>query len=83
MKDLYMQDEKSMVSSLTNKDMKDELLKEIESAILELNIAQENYNTATKGLVDYYSYRIKAAQSKYDYLIRIIKDMKINQMKIV
>ena len=52
------------------------------NVILELNIAHENYDNAVgEELIDYYSYQIKAFQSKYDYLIKVVKKMDINQFR--
>ena len=52
----------------------------------ELKIANRNFEYAQDDLIDYYTYQIKANQSKLDYLIKIAKtkgievDM-INQIK--
>lgn len=53
----------------------------------ELNDAHKNFEFAEEGLIDYYSYQIKANQTKLDYLMKkarkkgIALDM-INEMYI-
>ena len=39
----------------------------------ELNLAHQNFEYAEDGLIDYYSYQIKANRSKLDYLIQKAK----------
>ena len=39
----------------------------------ELKTANKNFEFAEDELIDYYTYQIKANQSKLDYLIRIAK----------
>lgn len=72
---------KSSNETLSKEEMKSVLFNDLEKAILELNVALENYNIATPELVDYYSYQIKAAQSKYEYLLKLVKDMKLSKFK--
>ena len=55
------------------------LFNELEKAKIDLNVALDNFNCATMDLVDYYSYRIKAAESKYDYLLKLTKDMNVTK----
>ena len=50
-----------------------ELLKCILATKRELAIANKNFESAEKGLVDYYSYQIKASKAKLDYLIKQVK----------
>lgn len=59
----------------------DELFSELEKAIIELNVAHENYDSASGELIDYYSYQIKAAQTKYDYLLKLIKQLNISKFE--
>ena len=53
----------------------------------ELDSAQRNFEFAEEGLIDYYSYQIKANQTKLDYLMKkaqkkeIVLDM-INEIYI-
>ena len=69
------------------KETDKELIKCIIRAKRDLNMLNENFETAEGDLIDYYSYQIKANKSKLDYLIKEVKkqgislDM-INQMKI-
>ena len=39
----------------------------------ELKCNNQNFESATEGLIDYYVYQIKANQSKLDYLIKLAK----------
>lgn len=73
----------SKVASGKNLDeqLKEELLDELRNTILDLNVSHENYDVASGELVDYYAYRIKAAQAKYGYLLKIIKDLKVSNIK--
>ena len=38
-----------------------------------LKCNNQNFESATEGLIDYYVYQIKANQSKLDYLIKLAK----------
>ena len=60
-----------MKSNITQNEM--ELLKAIINTKRELNLANKNFETAEDGLIDYYSYQIKANKSKLDYLIKKVK----------
>lgn len=62
-------------------EIKKELIRTINNVILELNVAHENYSNATGELVDYYSYQIKANQARYDYLLKLVKKLKIKNLK--
>ena len=55
------------------------LFNEVENAKKDLNIARENFNNAPMELVDYYSYRIKSLEAKYDYLLKQTKDMNLSK----
>ena len=63
----------SGINAINKEEAKKELFDELEKAIMDLNVAQENYNMASGELIDYYSYQIKAAQAKYDYLLKFEK----------
>ncbi len=53
-----------------------ELLKEIEEAHREMITSFNHFNnTIEPGLIEYYIYQYKAAQIKYDYLLRCIKEL--------
>lgn len=80
MKNYYLNDGEN-IKDKSEEEIKKELITSINNVILELNLAHENYDNAVGELIDYYSYQIKAFQSKYDYLIKTIKDMNITQFK--
>lgn len=80
MRDYYVS-EGNKIKDKTEEEIKKELITSINNVILELNFAHENYDNAVGELIDYYSYQIKAYQSKYDYLLKTIKKMGISQFK--
>lgn len=54
---------------------KEEVIKNLKEAQDELTTAVNNYEFACEfELVDYYTYNIKAAQTKYEYLLRKAKE---------
>ena len=64
-----------------------ELVKNIIKVNEELTIANENFQFVEDELVDYYTYQIKANQSKLNYLLKVAKTMGItnnmlDQLKI-
>lgn len=48
---------------------KAELIISLINAKKDLNLANKNFETAEEGLVDYYTYQIKANKSKVDFLV--------------
>ena len=50
-----------------------ELIRMIIKTREELKCNNQNLESATEGLIDYYVYQIKANQSKLDYLIKLAK----------
>ena len=80
MRDYYL-NEGLIIKDKTETEIKKELITSINNVILELNLAHENYDNAVGELIDYYSYQIKAFQSKYDYLIKTAKDMNVNRFQ--
>ena len=57
------------------KPKENELIKNLRIAQDELDVAIHNYEFAKEPeLVDYYTYNIKAAQMKYEYLLRKAKE---------
>lgn len=62
------------IKDKTKKDKELELLKSILNAKEELKQLNKNFEYADKEMVDYYTYEIKANQSKLDYLIRFAKN---------
>ena len=63
----------------TDSEKKRELVLGIIKAKSELERANQNFEFAPDGLIDYYSYQIKANQAKIDYLVKLAKD---NNIKI-
>lgn len=58
---------------MNDKNNEIELLKSILATKRELIVANKNFESAEAGLVDYYSYQIKASKAKLDYLIKQVK----------
>ena len=56
----------------------DEIIKTIVKTRNELNIDIINYKYADMNQVDYFLYKIKANQSKFDYLIKQAKKQKLS-----
>ena len=68
----YMQDEKVYEKSEKERDL--ELIRSVIKAKIDLDIASKNFEYAEGDLIDYYTYQIKANQSKLDYLLKKVKD---------
>lgn len=62
------------IIDLSFKERKMELIQSIIKAKAELVHAHNNFEYAEDELIDYYSYQIKAIQSKLDYLLKLAKD---------
>lgn len=81
----YIREEKIEDKSEEEKNL--ELIVSIIKAKNELEEAYKNFEFAEEGLIDYYSYQIKANQTKLDYLMKkaqkkgIVLDM-INEIYI-
>lgn len=58
----------------SEEENKIELLRSILKTKIELDNANKNFNYAEGDLIDYYSYQIKANQSKLDYLLKKVKN---------
>lgn len=77
----------SVIKDKTEEEKEIELVRNIIEVKKELKVANENFQFVEDELIDYYTYKIKANQSKLNYLIRQAKmkgitiDM-INQIKI-
>lgn len=67
-----------IVKDKNEEEINDDIIRSIVASKMELNNAHINMRYADPELIDYYSYKIKAAKSKLDYLIRIAKDKKIS-----
>ena len=57
----------------TEIEKEEELIISILKTKRELNVSRQNFEYAQGDLIDYYSYQIKANQSKLDYLIKLAK----------
>lgn len=62
-----------MLKGKTDKEKEIELMQTIIETKEMLKIAISNFEFAEDDLIDYYTYQIKANQSKLDYLIKIAK----------
>jgi hypothetical protein len=57
----------------TDIEKEEELLKSINRTKKILDQSHKNFEFAEEDLIDYYAYKIKANQSKLDYLIKLAK----------
>ena len=62
-----------MVKGKTEEEIKMELMQTIIDTREKLKVAISNFEFAEEELIDYYTYQIKANQSKLDYLIKLAK----------
>ena len=62
----------------TDKDRREELIKSILIAREELEQLNKNFEYADKDMIDYYTYQLKANQSKIDYLMKFAKSKGIS-----
>lgn len=62
-----------MIKGKSDKEKEIELMQTIIETKERLKIARSNFEYAEDDLIDYYTYQIKANQSKLDYLIKIAK----------
>ena len=62
-----------IIKDKTENEKNIELLKSIISTRIALNEAHNNFDFAEEDMVDYYSYQIKANESKLDYLTKLAK----------
>lgn len=76
MKEIYEREYK--ITDKSDSEKTKDLVKSIIETKNDLIKAYKNYEFAEKGLIDYYSYNIKAYQTKLDYLIKQAKDKGIN-----
>ena len=58
----------------TNEDKESEILFSIYKVRKDLEIARNNFEFVEDALIDYYSYQIKANQSKLNYLLKLAKN---------
>lgn len=85
MSEKYIKERRVVDYTEDEKDL--ELIVSVLKAKQDLNLAHKNFEYAEEGLIDYYSYQIKANKTKLDYLMKkarkkgIALDM-INEMYI-
>ena len=71
MREEYIKDKK--IADKTDKEIREELIKSILIARDELLELNENFKYADTDMIDYYTYQLKANQSKIDYLTKFAK----------
>ena len=76
-----------MVKGKNDREKEIELMKTILETKEMLKLAISNFEYAEDDLIDYYTYQIKAHQSKLDYLIKIAKRKgivlnRVNELKV-
>ena len=76
MREEYVREHKIIDKS--EKDKREELVRTILNAREELNQLNKNFEYADKDMIDYYTYQLKANQSKLDYLIKFAKNKGIS-----
>lgn len=76
MREEYIRERK--IIEKTDKERREELVKSIISAREELNQLNRNFEYADNDMIDYYTYQLKANQSKLDYLIKFAKNKGIS-----
>ncbi len=67
----YVKEKKIVDKSDEEKDL--ELIVSVLKTKQALNLSHKNFEYAEEGLIDYYSYQIKANQVKLDYLMKKAK----------
>lgn len=76
MREEYVRERK--IREKTDKEKIEELVKTILNAQDELKQLNKNFEYADSEMIDYYTYQLKANQSKLDYLIRFAKNKGIS-----
>lgn len=71
MREEYIKDRPIIEKDENEQDI--ELIRSLINTKIELEVANRNYEFADSDLIDYYTYQIKANQSKIDYLLKKIK----------
>ena len=66
-----------LIIDKTEEEKKLELIISIIKTKRELESNNKNFEYAEEGLIDYYSYQIKAEQAKLDYLVKKAKEKRI------
>ncbi len=76
MREEYIRERKIIDKS--EKQRREDLIKSILNAREELNQLNKNFEYADEDMIDYYTYQLKANQSKLDYLIKFAKNKGIS-----
>ena len=76
MREEYIRENK--IVDKTDEERREELVKSILNAREELEQLNKNFEYADNNMIDYYTYELKANQSKLDYLIRFAKSKGIS-----
>ena len=76
MREEYKKEEHVIEKTEKQKDM--EIMRSLIKTKIELDTANKNFEYAEDDLIDYYTYQIKANQSKLDYLTRVAKSRNIS-----
>ena len=74
-------EKEQLIFDLNDNEKNIQLISNIIETTKELNKAHNNFEFAEDELVDFYTYQIKALQSKLNYLTRVakIKNIKFNK----
>lgn len=67
-----------MINDMTDLEQNQELVSKIKESKSILNNMYNNLQFADSDLIDYYTYQIKAEESKYNYLIKQAKKKNLN-----
>ena len=67
----------SKTEDITELERDKDLIKSLIKSKKELQIATKNFEQADEELIDYYTYQIKAIQSKMDYLVKNAKKRRL------
>ena len=60
----------NIIKDKSNEEKELELIISVLKAKRDLNMSHKNFEYAEEGLIDYYTYQIKANQTKLDYLMK-------------
>lgn len=76
-----------MLKGKSDKEKEIELMQTIIETKEKLKVARSNFEYAEDDMIDYYTYQIKAHQSKLDYLIKVAKRKgivlnRVNELKM-
>ena len=70
--------EENKLIDLTEEEKNEEIINTIKYVKKNLSAMYANLEQAEDGLIDYYTYLIKAEEAKYGYLLKEAKNKKIN-----